>query len=304
MPVYNAARYLQPALDSITAQTLTEFELIAVDDGSTDDSLDILHRHAARDPRLRVIAQANTGIVGALNTGLAVARGGLIARMDADDEAVPQRFARQVERFRTEPGLVALGSAVTFMDADGRSVQACPRSLEHAAIERALLHGDGGALIHPAVMFRADALRRAGGYRDFQREARYYEDLDLYLRLARTGTLANLPETLLRYRVHAESINFEPHAGRRAVKLALLREAWHARGLTFDPAEIPDDSSAHGDPSWHAREWAASALAYGSRRVAIGHGWRAVCLRPRDAASWRALRYAVTAPMPTSPLSP
>ena len=295
MPVYNAARYLQPALDSIAAQTFADFELIAVDDGSTDASLEILRRHARRDPRVRVITRPNTGIVGALNDGLAAARGPLVARMDADDESAPDRFVQQRDRFHSDPGLVALGSAVTFMDAAGRSVQPCPRPLRHAEIERLLLAGDGGALIHPAVMFRADAVRAAGGYRP---ETQYLEDLDLYLRLALNGTLANLAEPLLRYRVHTASINFTRPAGRRAVKLAIMRDACAVRGLPFDPGQIPDDAGSHGDPARHAREWAASSLAFGSRRVAVGHGWRAVCLRPRDSASWRALRFALTAPVP------
>ena len=294
MPVFNAERWLQPALDSITAQTLTEFEFIAVDDGSTDGSLDLLERHQARDPRLRVISRPNTGIVLALTDGLAAARGEFVARMDADDEAAPTRFARQIDRMRAEPGLVALGSAVTFMDAAGRPVQACPRPLRHAEIERALLAGDGGALIHPAVMFRTAAVRAAGGYRV---ATQYLEDLDLFLRLARLGELANLAEPLLRYRVHEASINFTRQAGRDAVKLAVLREAHAVRGLGFDPGPFVGEASAHGDPARHAREWAATSLAYGSRLVAVGHGWRAVCLRPRDAASWRALRYALTAPV-------
>lgn len=296
LPVFNAAPWLRVALDSLTAQTFSNHEIIAVDDGSTDESPRILRQHAACDSRLRVITRPNTGIVGALNDGLAAARGWFVARMDADDEAAPDRLSRQLDRFTDEPDLVALGTAVTFMDSAGRSVQSCPRPQRHHEIERALLAGDGGALIHPSVMFRADALWLAGGYR---RAAQYLEDLDLYLRLARIGTLANLAEPLLRYRVHPASINFTRNAGRRAVKLEIMREAYAARGLAFDPEQIVDNS-AHGDPAHHACEWAASSLAYGSRRVAIGHGCRAVRLQPRSAASWRALRYALTAPMPAS----
>lgn len=298
LPVFNAAPYLQQALDSLTAQTFGDFEVVAVDDGSTDGSTDILRRHAVRDPRLRLISRPNTGIIGALNEGLGWARGALIARMDADDEAAPDRFLRQLMRLSAEPGLVALGSAVTFMDARGHSVQSCPRPATHEEIERALLAGDGGALIHPAVMFRADAARLAGGYRLVQRHAQYYEDLDLFLRLARFGRLANLAEPLLRYRVHTGSINFQRHAARHAVKLAVLREAHAARGLPFDPQQVADEPAAHADPAFHAREWAASALALGPRRVAVAHGWHAVRLHPRDPASWRALRYALTASVP------
>src|SRR5437868_1739700 len=96
MPLYNAAVYLPAALDSILAQTLRDFELIVVDDGSRDRSPAILRRYQSRDPRLRVISRPNTGIVGALNDGLAVSRGEFIARMDADDISLPERFEKQV----------------------------------------------------------------------------------------------------------------------------------------------------------------------------------------------------------------
>jgi len=293
IPAYNAAPWLPAALDSISSQTFTNIEIIVIDDGSTDATPKLLRRHAACDSRLRVITRPNTGIVGALNDGLAATRGHFIARMDADDEAAPNRLCLQLARFAEEPDLVALGSAVTFMDATGNSVQTCPRPAAHAEIERALLSGDGGAMIHPSVMFRASALFMAHGYRP---SAEYLEDLDLFLRLARFGTLANLAEPLLRYRVHPGSINFTKNTGRRATKLAILAEAHTARGLTFDPAQIRDDS-AFADPARHACEWAASSLTFGSRRVAVWHGCRAVRLRPRAAASWRALRYALTAPM-------
>jgi hypothetical protein len=295
MPVYNAARWLDVALASIAAQTCTDYELIAVDDGSTDASLQMLQRYGARDPRLRLVSRPNTGIVRALNDGLDAARGQFVARMDADDEAAPDRFALQLQRMRADAGLVALGSSVTFMDRAGRSVQACPRPQQHADIERLLLAGDGGALIHPAVLLRTAAVRAVGGYRAF---AQYLEDLDLYLRLARVGELANLAEPLLRYRVHNGSINFTQQQGRHTVKLAVMRAACTARGLPFDPRQIRDDTALHGDAALHARTWAVTALQFGARRVAVGHGWRAVWLRPGAAASWRALRYALTAPIP------
>src|SRR4051794_39230969 len=91
MPVYNASRYLHSAVDSVLRQTFSDFELIAVDDGSTDNSKALLEQIAANEPRLRIVSRPNTGIVGALNDGLGVARGELIARMDADDIALPER---------------------------------------------------------------------------------------------------------------------------------------------------------------------------------------------------------------------
>ncbi|HSZ59511.1 MAG TPA: glycosyltransferase family 2 protein, partial [Tepidisphaeraceae bacterium] len=97
MPVYNAERYLRAAVESVLGQGFGDFELIAVDDGSCDSSLGILREYEGRDPRVRIISRANTGIVGALNDGLRAAGGELIARMDADDISLPQRFEKQVE---------------------------------------------------------------------------------------------------------------------------------------------------------------------------------------------------------------
>src|SRR5258706_14041022 len=110
MPVYNGERYLASAIDSILAQTFTDFELIAVDDGSTDSSLPMLKRYAERDPRVRVISRPNTGIVGALSDAIAAARAPLIARMDADDLSLPLRFERQVAYLSGHPQCVLVGT--------------------------------------------------------------------------------------------------------------------------------------------------------------------------------------------------
>ena len=95
-PVYNAGRYLRPAVESILVQTFRDFELIVVDDGSKDDSLAVLREYEANDHRVRIITRPNTGIVGALNDGLAAARGEFIARMDSDDLSTPERFEKQI----------------------------------------------------------------------------------------------------------------------------------------------------------------------------------------------------------------
>ena len=295
IPIYNAARFLAKAIDSVLKQSFREIEVIAIDDGSTDGSASVIAGFAASDSRVRVISQANAGIVEALETGRAVARGKFIARMDADDWALPERFARQLDAMRSDSSLVALGSSVTFMDAAGNAVEICRRPINPTAIRSALLAGDGGVLIHPAVMFRADAVAAVGGYR---RSAQFVEDLDLYLRLDSIGTMGNLPECLLNYRVHPKSINFTKNEGREKVRLSVMREAYAVRGLHFDPARFSANASGFADLRRLHRKWAVTALACGPRRVAVGHGFRAVRLAPCDRAAWRALRYALTAPRP------
>jgi len=294
MPVYNAEQYLAAAITSILNQTFIDFELIAIDDGSTDGSKTILQNFAASDSRLRCLFRPNTGIGQALNDGIAVATGEFLARMDADDVALPNRFARQIARFKNEPELVALGSAVIFMDAAGHPVKPCPREAQHERIEQALLAGDGGAIIHPSAMFKREAVNQVGGYI----KDRYYEDLDLYLKLARVGRLGNLSEPLLHYRVHPTSVNFDKHLGRHEIKTRILATAHAARGLTYSPPPPPTKSRVGWDNvATHYREWSASSLEFGSRSVAIRHGLNACLAEPGHLGSWKALKYAITAPI-------
>src|SRR5690348_9760889 len=109
MPVYNAGRFLRESIDSILAQTFGDFEFLCIDDGSTDDSPEILRELAQHDSRVRIITKTNGGVTSALIAGVGGARGEFIARMDADDVADPQRFALQVEHLRTHQECVAVG---------------------------------------------------------------------------------------------------------------------------------------------------------------------------------------------------
>lgn len=293
LPVYNARRYLAAAVSSILGQTFRDFELVAVDDGSTDDSLSILRSFAERDPRMRVISRPNTGLAGALNDAWRASAAPLVARMDADDIAFPQRFARQLAHLDLHPEIVALGSAIVFMDSDGQPVKGCPRPLTHEEIEPALLRGDGGSLIHPVMMIRRSALEAINGYR---MDVPFVEDLDLYLRLALVGRMANLPEPLLYYRVHPQSMNFVRFAKRREVKLQVLAEAHRRRGLEFRPEQYETrPGTTWSDVAAHHRDWAVTALHYAGRRVAIRHALRACRLQPGSRAAWSCLGYALRA---------
>ncbi len=298
LPVYNAGRYLEAAVSSILGQSFRDFELIAVDDGSTDDSLARLQRLAATDARMRVISRPNTGLSGAINDAWRAGTAPLVARMDADDIAFPERFARQAAHLAAYPEIAALGSAVVYLDPAGRPVKDCPRPLSHAEIEPALLRGDGGSLIHPVVVLRRSALEAIGGYR---MDVPFVEDLDLFLRIAKVGRVANLPEPLLYYRVHPQSMNFVKFGRRREIKLRVLAEAHRERGLPFDPAGVPDANSVWADVAAHHRDWAVTSLRYGLRRVAVGHALRACRLQPRSRAAWRCLGYALRAPKPPFP---
>ncbi|HEU5079203.1 MAG TPA: glycosyltransferase [Opitutaceae bacterium] len=293
MPVYNAERYLRQAVESILAQSLADFELIAVDDGSKDNSRKLLEQIGARDPRVHVISRPNTGIVGALNDGLAVAKGQFIARMDADDVALPHRFAEQIAYFADHPDCVALGTAVQIIDAAGRVVDRHAPAVTHAEIESELLLGNGGALYHPTAMFRVEAVRKVNGYDPNFCKA---EDVDLYLRLSRVGQLANLPTIGLQYRHHLKSTNFLHRKTQSELITKLLARERALRNLPL--IEVP--LGGHSDlplGRLHAR-WACTALAHGTRGTAIHHALAGIFQGFTDRECWRALAYVLTARPP------
>lgn len=298
LPVYNGRRYLAAAIASIRAQTHADFEFIIVDDGSTDGAAAVINQAAARDPRIHVIRRPNTGIVGALNDGLAAATGKYVARMDGDDLAEPARLADQLAFLTAHPDCVAVGSATWLIDAGGDVVDFYTPPLDHAGIEQQLLVGNGGALIHPTLMLRRAAVHAAGGYR---REYDRAEDLDLFLRLGRHGTFANLPAPLLRYRLHTGSTNFVHREQQRALVARLVAAARSERGLPSLPADGLSAAPADLPPSARHRGWVITALRWGRRRTAVKHALLAVQAEPTAADSWRHLRYALTAPQSPTP---
>jgi glycosyltransferase involved in cell wall biosynthesis len=218
-PVHNGEPYLAEAIDSILGQTFGDFELIAVDDGSTDNSRRRLDDAAARDARVRVVAGQEPGLVGALNLGLSLARGEFIARMDADDISQPGRFALQVSYLRDNPDIAVVGSAITLIDASGVVVREISYPLAPADVERFLME-IGSALAHPAVMARRKVMLSVGGYRKLFQHS---EDYDLWLRMAERYSLANLPDRLLRYRQHGRKASLRnAPAQRLATHMARL----------------------------------------------------------------------------------
>ena len=198
MPVYNARRYVGAAVESILAQSYSDFEFIIIDDGSTDGSPVLLQHYAREDSRIRLISRPNRGIAATRNEGIAAATTPLIALLDADDMALPERLARQLAYMQHHPKVVAVGSQALLIDADGSPI--CHWSgtrYSHEDIDRELMAG-GWPIVNSTHMMRTEAVRAVGGYRNYQTS----EDHDLYLRLGEIGRLANLPETLVQYRVH------------------------------------------------------------------------------------------------------
>lgn len=224
MPVRNGARWIAEAIGSVLTQTFRDFELIIIDDGSTDGTLAIVEEFAAHDPRIVMIEQAAAGLVVALNTGLAQARAPLIARLDADDVAVPARFTEQVATMQNDPQLVLLGSWATEINDNGRVIGLRRPQTDAAKLKESLVCGN--PMVHSSVMFRTAVARAVGGYRAAFAAA---EDYDLWLRLSEHGTIANLLRELIRYRVHGASVTArqplrQMFAARLALRSAELRQ--------------------------------------------------------------------------------
>ncbi len=228
MAVYNGQKYLRNAVDSVLGQTFGDFEFVIIDDGSTDSSLSILESYAAKDSRMRLLSRPNQGLTKSLNEGLTLCKGELIARMDADDACMPQRLEKQVAYLREHPEIALVGSQVQFIDPDDCPINVKPGLvLSHEQIDAALLR-KGWPLVHPAVLMRAADVRAIGGY-----DQRYQtnQDHDLFLRLAEKGKLANLPDVLLQYRQHFESITLAKATEQGDTVEAIVREAYRRRGI-------------------------------------------------------------------------
>lgn len=204
LSVYNGARSLGATLDSILGQTMRDFELIVVDDGSTDETSSILARYASRDERVRVFSQQNAGLTRGLIRGCDEAKGAFIARHDCGDRSHPERFARQA--LLLEQGHVLVCCATRFTDAEGDTLYVS--SAEGNALREGLLSQDvahiHGPPHHGSVMFRSDAYRAAGGYRVQFRAA---QDLDLWIRIAAQGTFGVDDEILYEATLEADNIS-------------------------------------------------------------------------------------------------
>ncbi len=251
LPIYNAAATLSATLESVLGQTYPDFEVLAIDDGSTDGTADILARYAKADSRILVTRTPNRGIVAALNGALDMARGDYIARMDADDVCLPQRFERQVAHLEAHPDCVVVGTLVTVVDADGVAQSKQPRlAAGHHLKDRChnfrKFPPSPPTVAHPTAMMRSAALAHIGGYRSYF--ATGAEDRDLWWRLMPLGEMHCIPERLLAYRVHEGNRSTQLRTG--AVADALVSDfsavARHF-GLSdrdilesYGPAKVPE----------------------------------------------------------------
>lgn len=232
LPVRDGARHLPAALHSLLIQKGVPFEIIAIDDASQDDTPAILAAFAASHPGVRVLRGDGRGIARALGLGLAAAQGRYIARMDADDIALPGRLAAQALHLERHPGIGVLGTQAHAIDVQGKPLGRVRVPVGVEQVRRAL--DVSSALIHPSVMMRVDMLRAAGGYRSLFDGA---EDYDLWLRLSSVTHLDNLPRPWLLLRRHGGQYSVRRSLRQaRLAALALVSQRMRVR-LGVDPLE-------------------------------------------------------------------
>ncbi|MBM3853873.1 MAG: glycosyltransferase family 2 protein [Verrucomicrobia bacterium] len=282
LPVRNGAHTVAAAVASIQAQTFPHWELVAIDDGSSDASAEVLSRLARAEPRVRLFRRPAEGLVAALQTGLGAARGELIARMDADDVAHPERLAAQVE-FLDQPGRGAIGVVGCRVEFGGDRAARRGYALHvewlngittPEAIARNRFVESPHA--HPSVMFRRELVARHGGYRagDFP------EDYELWLRWLEAGVqMAKVPRVLLRWndppeRLSRTDVRYSPEAFFR------LKAEWLARWLHREcPLPAPDQTvwrraAVHGAAGREILVWGAGRPTRQRARWLERHGVR------------------------------
>jgi len=212
IPVHNGEKYLAQAIESVLAQTYRDFELLIVDDGSTDGSRAVMDCYARRNDRIRILSQANRGVSAAGNLGFEEARGAWVARLDADDIFLPDKLQRQIAFIRQHPDVRIVGTLGYFINCAGRLIGfvSTDGPFTRAQFEKMAGRGEPVFFVHSSTLMHRQTVLALGGYREQFVQA---EDVDLWLRMAEKGhLLLKMPEPLLLYRLHGESLTMKRNA--------------------------------------------------------------------------------------------
>lgn len=250
MSCYNASRWLDESIQSVLSQSYEKFEYILVDDGSKDDTLSIIRRHALNDSRIVVIAKSNTGLTDSLNVGIMKARGKWIARQDADDISEPNRLEKQVQFAMANPGLVFIGTGLTEIDENGRKLSVHRYPLRHNEL---VSHLEWAKKFppHSSAFYRSDVVRSIAGYRPRIRRS---QDTDLWLRLSAVGELACLDEPLVKIRRHAEQISHGESGRKQQIDSRVALTSYYLRKMGVDDPVNADQETFNFFYAWLEQE--------------------------------------------------
>ncbi len=254
MSVYNGERFIKEALDSIINQTFTDFEIILIDDASTDNTPQILGGYT-QENLIKITNSKNLGLTRSLNKALTVAQGKFIARQDADDISHPERFRRQSDFLLASPEIGLLGTSYYVIDQHGQILDISRPPTADDQLRKSLERGN--IFCHGSVMMRRDILEKVGGYNEYFRVT---QDYDLWLRLSEHSQIANIDEILYRLRFLSESMTRKS----RGLQLSYRRLARHLADQRLSgqaEGPMPDDLSEafppeplrlFGDARWAA----------------------------------------------------
>ena len=304
IPVHNRANLVQGAIDSVLAQDFVNYELLVIDDGSTDDTANVVARN--RDPRLRLIRNPeNLGIPGTRQRGLEEARGTYLALLDSDDRMRPGRLARQVAYLDAHPDIATLGGSVRRYGHDGRRVGRVVRPRHPEELRVWLLFRNAHA--NTTLMGRTDILRRYG----YRPEFPVSEDYDLAARMAPHHRAANLPQVLVHKLEHGGRVTTTNAEKLRLAKTEVMRSQLVALGVDFDEDDLArhyclsrlrgEDVARWPDYAEWAADWIARLIAANARarvydphalRAVLGPVWAQCCIQSLKHQGWSAVRDA------------
>jgi glycosyltransferase involved in cell wall biosynthesis len=286
MSVYNGQKYLCESIDSILNQTYKNFGFIIINDGSEDNSLDILLGYQTRDNRVLIVNQNNIGLTRSLNRGIKVAASEYIARQDADDISLPTRLEKQLNYMENYPQVAVIGCLGDFFNADGVLRTSRDPRYSRKGIKRHL--ASKNLFMHGSAMIRKSCLEKVGFYREFFRHS---QDYDLWLRLSQHFDIAILPEHLYQYRVTPQAISvskwpiqkqYADIAGKlHAERLATGRDSYDMFVRSYpDGLPVCDDAACKYE--YHlflAREFVGGNKLKDARRE-LRKVWQLGCRRP------------------------
>lgn len=299
MPVYNAESYLAAAVESILAQTWQDFEFLIMDDGSSDRTPQILQAYAQNDPRIHVYQSQNQGVSAARNSLLQKARGEYVAVMDADDIALPHRLAAQIHYLDHHPEIVCVGGSHDLIDEQGRFLTTLKLPETDEQIQALALAGHG-SICHPCACMRRSPVLQVGGYDERLKSA---HDLDLWLKLGEVGQLTNLPEVVLQYRIHTQSVSGQNFISQRQEAEFACQQAWERRGIagTFEASEPWRPGRDRPSRYKFMLQYGWWAFNSHQRQTAAIYGVKTIGILPWRIEGWILLGSALLKPLPSNP---
>lgn len=310
IPAYNREKYIGDAIESILAQTFTNYEILLIDDGSKDGTVEKMRSYA--DPRIRtIINEKNLGIPKTRNKGIEQARGEYIAMLDSDDRAYPTRLEKQVDFLEAHQDYAQVGSWCRMMNEQGQPLKKIKRQpILPDDVDVQLLFRC--SLSNRSIMARTKILREYGYRNDYPR----CQDYDLHMRLAKKYKLGNLPECLVYGRIHDHQITSQTEELGNEKKREIIRNQLTALGVTFTEADLGPHlmlsrmRKCHFTPDRDYLQWAENWLLklqqanlhtrrYSERAIAraVSEKWMRACWSAWKGMGWVALKYYFHSPL-------